>query len=455
MTSAGEAIKIFEILDVNDYIELDLTHSVHTSERRSFRGCRRRWDWLFRQYFYPTTTAKPLEFGVAYHKGMEVFYQPQFWGAPRETVLQLAIQAFRQKCKEQLKKYEDWHGPADSEVLADYRERVQLGEGMLRYHEEKVYPDLRDNFKSLKVEVSFEVPVPRLSADNASTTNETLLCKCRVCWKRFMDHLVTNKYDAFRNTVGVLVTNPSTKAFSRPDDAQLWDYGDTIWFRWLGLPVTYGGRIDCIMEALDGSLWIFDWKSARTLAEDRQDFLELDDQISSYVWAMRMLGIDVRGFVYFEQKKAYPEEPDQMKVKRLGRSFSVSKQLAVDAEIYERVVSENDPEAYAAGLYDEHIEWLKEHGSHFHASYTVYRNHIQIEQTGLNIAKEAAEITNPNLLIYPNAGRFSCGSCAFQQPCLSVNDGGDYMYALETQFERRKYHYWVDKEPSTEGKGGE
>jgi hypothetical protein len=456
VTTAAEAIKLFDLLDVNDYIELDLTHSVHTSERRSFRGCRRRWSWLFREYFYPTTTAKPLEFGVAYHKAMEVFYEPKFWGAPRETVLQMAIQIFRAKCKEQLKKYEQYHGPADKEVLTDYRERVELGEGMLRYHEAKVYPEMREQYRPRKVEISFEVPVPALvrrthdGVVGPAGPGEYQWCKCKVCWKRFKEHLVTNKYDTFRNEAGEHIL-----VIRLRDAIGIANWGELFWSEWRGLPVTYGGRIDCIMEDLDGNLWIFDWKTAAQLAEDQQEFLELDDQIDSYVWAMRMLGIDIVGFVYFEQKKAFSEEPEPMKVTRLGRRFSVSKSLACDAKTYERVVSDNDPEAYAAGLYSEFIEWLKEHGEHFHASYTVYRNDIQTAQTGLKIAMEASEITNPNLLIYPNAGRFGCRNCAFKQPCLSANDGGDYRYALETQFERRKYHYWIDKEPSTESKGNE
>lgn len=455
MTTVDDAIKVFNTLDVNDYIDIDLTHSIHTSERRSFRGCRRRWNWIFREYFYPTVTAKPLEFGVAYHKGMETFYEPNYWGVPRDTVLQLAIQVFRTKCKDQLKKFEQYNGPADKEVLADYRERVLLGEGMLRYHEEKVYPELRDNFRPLKVEVSFEVPIPALvrrthdGVVGPAGPGEYLWCKCKVCWKRFKEYLTTQRYDAFKCGDKLISVTLMAAAVAAAD------HGNVMWHDWQGLPVTYGGRIDCVMEGTDGRIWIFDWKTAAQLAEDRQEFLELDDQIDSYVWALRQLGVDVAGFVYFEQRKASNEEPEPMKVRRLGRAFSVSKNIACDAATYERVVSDNDPEAYAAGLYDEFIEWLKEHGEHWHASYTIYRNETQTDQTGLKIAMEASEIINPDLLIYPNAGRFNCVTCAFKQPCLSVNDGGDYMYALRTQFERRKYHYWVDKEPSTEGKGGE
>ena len=450
--------KVFALDDVNDFIDLDMTHSVHTSERRSFRGCRRRHDWLFRQYFYPVTTAKPLEFGVAYHKAMEVFYEPKFWGAPRETVLQMAIQTFRAKCKEQFDNYEKYQGPADDAVRQDYKERVELGEGMLRYHVEKVFPEMREKYRPLKVEVSFEIPVPQLErrADGTVTTSKQLIqwCRCAVCWQRFRNHLAENAYTGFRNKKDAVVQFPTSE---RPGaGAGLWSHGDIIWTQWKGLPVTYGGRIDCVMESLeDGSVWIFDWKTCAQLSEDRQEFLELDDQISSYVWALRKIGVDVRGFVYFEQRKALLDEPEPMKVKRLGRQFSVSKQNTFDPDTYARTVEDNDNDAFVKGLYDEYIEWLREFGTHCHASYTIYRNDTQLAQTELAIAMEAADIISPLTLIYPNAGRFNCMTCAFKQPCLSANDGGDYMYALETQFEKRKYHYWHDKQPSTESKGGE
>lgn len=406
---------------VNDFIDADLTHAIHTSERKSFKGCRRRWDWLFRQYYYPLTTAKPLEFGVAFHKAMEVLYEPAFWGRPRDVILELAIQSFRQKCQEQLKKYETYVINVDEEVYKDYSERMELGESMLRHHAENILPEFYNDYKPLKVEVSFEVPI----ADG----DRQLWCACDVCLKRLLVHL---------NTLS-------------PEEKRAFPWA----WRKRGLPVTYGGRIDCVMENVhDGTQWIFDWKTAAQLSEDRNEFLLLDDQISSYVWALYMLGIQCSGFVYVEQRKASSGEPEPMKVRRLGRNFSVSKgAVACSAETYEKTVSENDPEAYAAGLYDAFIEWLRENNK-LHAVYPEHRNQWEIENTGYQILQEALDMTDPNLRIYPNAGRFSCGNCAFKAPCLSKNDGSDYTYALETMFEKRKYHYWKDAEADTDSNTG-
>jgi hypothetical protein len=409
---------------VEDYIDLDLTHSVHTSERKSFKGCRRRWDWLFRQYYYPQTTAKPLEFGVAFHKAMEVLYEPALWSKPRMPVLEMAIQAFRQRCSRQLAEYTKHFGEPEPDVIKDYEERMKLGESMLRYHDRYVLDEFRESYVPVKVEVSFEVPI--LNPDNG----QQLWCTCKICMARLHE---------FKTKLSL-------------EDRR------AIPFAWRerGLPVTYGGRIDCVMESLiDGRQWIFDWKTAAQLSEDRNTFLLLDDQISSYVWALWELGIDCAGFVYVEQRKASSDEPEPMKTIRLGRRFSTGKTtVTCGAEVYERTVSENDAEAYAQGLYDEFIQYLKDN-SKLHMSYTQHRNEFEIMETRKDIANEAMDIIDPSLRIYKNAGRFSCQYCAFQTPCLEKSGGGDYVYSLESMFDKRKYHYWVDTEASTESKGGQ
>lgn len=422
-------MKGHSVLDtVDDYIAVDLTHSIHTSGRRSFRGCRRRWDWLFRQYFYPITTAKPLEFGVAYHKAMEVFFEPTLWDKPRDIVTALAIQAFRGKCKEQFTKYQEAFGLPDKEVIVDYEERLELGEGMISHFAEvSVHDKKLEGMTPTHVEVSFEVPI------EDPDTGEGLWCKCGSCWDRYKAYILTQRPDVFD------------------------DFGVPALPSWIGLPVTYGGRIDAIMQGPDGRYWIVDWKTAARLAEenDRTEFLALDDQITSYCAALNKLGADIAGFIYFEQKKAYPVEPEPNVRRRLGRLFSVNKQQIADATLYEETVKELDPEAYEQGLYEEHIEWLRLNGGRYHASYREYRNQEELHQCWINIWNEASDMVDPNLRIYPNAGRFNCTNCAFRQPCLEQNSGGDYMYALETMFEKRRYHYWVEKQPSTESKGNE
>jgi len=435
---------------VDDYIVAKLTHSVHTSERRSFRGCRRRHDWLFRGFYYPRTTAKPLEFGVAYHVGMEVYWDPRLWNRPRDVVLEMAIQAFRQKCQEQLDKYKELTlqegQELPHEVKVDYKERKELGEGMLRYFHEVASQDARlQHLRPIKVEIPFEIPID-------DGPEGQLWCRCQTCWNRFKAYMRTLNERPFFIAGGekFWLTEPEARRYDFSHD-------EYPWKMWKGLPVTYGGRIDALFIGPDGRVWIFDWKTAAQLASenDRTEFLELDDQILSYCAALWKLSIDVAGFVYFEQKKALSEEPEPLVRPRLGRMFSVSKSASYNADVYERTIKENDPGAYELGLYEDYIEYLREEGGRFHMAYKEHRTPEQMKLCLEDIYQEAQDIIDPNLRIYKNAGRFNCQWCAFKEPCKEKSGGGDYTYALETMFEKRRYHYWEEKEASTDSKGGE
>lgn len=432
---------------VQSLISKRLVHEVHTSERKSFRGCRRRWDWVFLDFYYPRTTAKPLEFGVAFHNAMEVLYNPDTWKWDREVVLNAAIQMFVDTCEKQRKKYladVDEQYLTSEEAEIDYDERLELGKGMLKYYATKVAPKYDKGWKPLRVEVEFIVPIQN------PDTNEYLFCTCNRC-RRTME--------MYWEEAGL-----GPVEWQQSPHTKLWRvrYGGTVRFtEWNGLVVTLAGRIDMLAEDPNGHYYIVDWKTAARLArgdssgQDRDEFLDLDDQIGSYVMALRRkLGIDVKGFVYVELKKAFPDKPQRNVQVRQGRMFSVNKQQAVDYETYRDTVAREDTEAFEAGLYNDFLEFLRNEGANFHGRYQIVKSDDELEEIERNLFYEASEMCNPNLLIYPSPGRFSCGMCAFRQPCLEKNRQGDYKYILDTLFDRRKSHYWV-KELSTDKQGGE
>lgn len=420
---------------VDDYIKAKLVHSIHTTERRSFRGCRRRWNWVFREFYYPTATAKPLEFGVAFHKAMEVLYEPSMW-PDWEVSGALALTTFKKTVLDQYEAFKKLNGgDVDPEVELDYNERVNLGLGMLRNYIKNIMPIKDRNFKPVKVEIKFEVPITNPDDPNPETAQ--LWCRCDICWNRYKGWVLSHL--------------PATQQASNPDV-----YWKMIRDSWKGLPVTYGGRIDMLAEDDNGEYWVFDWKTAAQLtATGENDHLLLDDQITSYCWALWMCDINVAGFVYAEIKKAFPQEPEPMKHRRLGRLYSTSKQNTYDYNSYRTTVEENDPEAFADGLYDDYFEYLQSNENRVDERHQITRNEAELHEAWLNIYKEALEITRPNLLVYPAPGRFACNYCAFQDPCLSANRREDFQYNLDTMYDKRRYHYYEDKEPSTEGKGGE
>jgi hypothetical protein len=422
-------------MHVNDHIGLRLVHEIHTSERKSFRACRRRWNWIHNDRYYPTVTAKPLEFGTAYHAAMEVYYNPDTWQFDRDVVAALATKKFVDECNEQrqIMLAANHAEYLEEDVQADYDERLELGKGMLNYYFTDVAPKLDKNWKPTKVEVEFMLPIP-----NPETGEDVIWCKCKQCESRQFDFWLKNRdaYNDYCTELGLT-----------------WSPSVIDWSGWQGLPVVYAGRIDMLAVDEQGNYWIFDWKTAARISE-QYEFLDLDDQIMGYVWALRKLGLNIRGFVYHEQKKAFPTAPQKNKSVRMGRWFSVNKMQATDYESYLATVSVEDKAAYDAGLYNEFLDYLRVEGSPFYFRHQVYKSREECAEAEKNIGYEALDMTDPNLRIYPSPGRFGCNFCAFQEPCKEKNAQGDFMFLLENMFEKKE-HYYLKAKPSTESKGAE
>lgn len=431
------------LLTVEDYIAAKLTESVHTSSRRSFRGCRRRYNYIFRNFWYPTVTPKPLEFGVAYHKAMEVMYSPETWH-DKKTAVALALVAFRHAVEEQREKYRATIGELSEEEEADYNERVELGLGMLKYYAKKMLP--YERLKPIEVEIPFEVPIKH-------SDGRELWCKCDNCWDRFC------KSEAGKEHIQADIDNRrashTCRCTSYPDGTPV-QYAEWADNHWKGLPVTLGGRIDVLMQDEDGGIWIGDWKTAARIVEEGKDFfLQLDDQITSYCWALWILGLDVAGFLYMEIKKGFPKEPEPLLRPYKGRLYSTNKMNEVDYDKFRTTIEENDPNGFQNGLYEEYLDWLQEQGPTYHYRHQQHRSEEELAIAGDYIFLEAADMVDPNLRIYPSPGRFTCNFCAFQEPCMAEMRGDDTNYLLTTSYEKRSYHYWEKKQPSTESKGGE
>jgi hypothetical protein len=383
--------------------------------------------------------AKPLEFGIAYHKAMEVLYNPETWDWDRTVVGELAVKAFVDACVGQMETYlrDSGRDSVDPEVKADYDERIELGKGMLRYYYQKQLPKHPEGFRPIKVEVAFEVPINHPDGTQVR-------CKCSTCFRRWFATKEAQE--------AVLTCNERhAKAGNLPCDPE-GHFESTG-----GLPVVYAGRIDAIGEDENGDYWIIDWKTAAQIKEDDEEFLELDDQIGSYVWALfQVLGLNVRGFIYHQQRKGFPRPPQRNKHLRLGCAFSVSKSQETDYETFLATVQEEDTEAYKAGLYDNFLRYLREDGVVYFKRNVVIKTPAQLRSIEQDIYLETLDMIDPSVRIYRNAGRFSCKYCAFRQPCLGRARGEDYTYGLQTLFKKElPYYYRQQLGASTESKGGE
>ena len=144
-----------------------------------------------------------------------------------------------------------------------------------------------------------------------------------------------------------------------------------------------------------------------------------------------------------------------MKNRYKGRLYSTNKQNAFHYDTYLQTIQENDQLAYEAGGYDEFLDYLQGPENRFGQRHEIPRSEAELKNAGETIWLEASDMIDPGLRIYPSPGRFSCRFCSFQGPCISKNRSEDYQYELDSAYDKRQYHYWETKEPSTESKGGE
>lgn len=384
------------------------THEIHTSEIRSFLGCRRRWNWAYRQRIVPDTPARPLQFGIAFHNGMEVFYEPTTWSktSPEEKT-KLAIEAFISSCEEQRRNFLRVTGQtslleADGD---DYTERIDLGIGMLEWYGLQIHPKHDIWFKPVMVEVPFQVIIKN------PATGEPLRCYAPAVHPSAEES--TNVFH--NNSIGEVLRTCG----------QVHEYGAVV---------TFDGRIDAIMQDLvNGGYLLWDHKSAAQIRKDDR-LLHLDPQVNGYTWAAAVeLDLDIRGFLYVEYRKDYPKPPEPLSRAYKGRHFSTNKQAPTDLENFTRTVQKFDPDGWAAGRYYEYVEWLKSpEAPVFHKRFPILKTRKNLKSVAENIYNIAKDMINTNLSIYPNAGTFSCSGCAYYTPCLAQFLGEDYRHSLHS-----------------------
>lgn len=403
-------------MDIEAYVktmlERRLVHEVHQSEMRSFWSCRRRYSWVFRDNYYPPMTPHYLEFGVAFHKALEVLHNPETWKFNHLVLGSLAEKTFVDECNRQKAEYLHFRQKymLEDHELEDYDSRVELGRGMIWYYVKAKLPEIQKTYVPVAVETSFDIPL--LDGD------EVMLCKCPRCRK---------------------------------------DFAKSGGGKWYGNPVVYSGRTDVVVHDMKGLYYALDWKSTAAFREGKEDYLALDLQIGTYLLALRRkLGLNIQGFIYFEFRKAFPSPPKRNTSPRLGRWFSVNKAQATDYDTFVRTVQEEDKEGYEAGAYDDFIAWLQASGPQYFRKFTEYKGDYELEAFEQNLVLAVRDMLDPNLRIIFQPSEFTCSGCAFKLPCKMKNTGEDYQYTLDTLFDKREPYYRIkQKKFSTESRGGE
>lgn len=377
------------------------THCIHSSERRSFRSCRQRWYWNFVSGYVPQEMPKPLEMGIAFHEGMEQIYEPSRWDdTSDQEKLDAGIARFTEVCEKQKARFLKVTGQTklNQAYGDDYQERIDLGIGMMTHYMKEVHPSADKWFKPVAVEVA----------------------------------IATDLYYPDVPMVHRLGKTPGDvmRCYNSPNCGQIHDDG---------APVTLNGRVDALLEDLAyGGYYVADWKTAAQLIV-HGEFLQLDDQITSYCGALQHdFNLDIRGFMYAEFKKAFPQPLKKLTRLQQGRKLSTAKDQPTTYAVALESIMDIDPEGHEAGFYDDYLAELQgPHAPKFHQRFPVVQSNTKLKNVLVNVATEALDITNPELLIYTAASKNNCGACAYQAPCLGKQNGEDYQYTLKSAFRKR------------------
>jgi len=197
-----------------------------------------------------------------------------------------------------------------------------------------------------------------------------------------------------------------------------------------GLDATYQGRIDLIVQDEFGYYWIVDHKTTSQFGD--VEYLALDEQCGSYVWAIKKaIGIDIKGIIYNEIRKAVPEGP---KVLKKG-TLSVDKGANTTYELFLQACKNLDQ---PTEMYADYLDYLKNNGKQFIRRTKVLKNSNELEVQERRIYLEAVDMIN-NPSIYPNASRFNCMGCSFMQPCIAKQENNieGMQFMLDNLFRKR------------------
>jgi len=354
-----------------------MTYSIRTSDRKTFRQCRQKWDFTspIRHNLEPIRTDSNLSFGIAIHVGLESYYDPDFWNQPDEVKTNRAVMSFLDSRAEQRKAERDAMDPVQQE---EFDELTELGKGMLSYYGQ--WAPIHDRFTPVEVEYKFQIPIKIPAGLHVSS--------------------LFNRLDGFSS-----------------------DRNDNLMY--LGTPVMYEGRIDVLLRDEDDALWIMDHKTTSRL-DSGTAHLDVDPQVASYAWAAQQITGDyVAGVIYNQLRKSVPQAPRVLKSGKLSQDKSQN-------TTYELYVDELESRGLNHYEYEEFLDYLRENPNEYVRRLQLHRSKTELNRQGELIFMEAMEMVGEPA-IYPNPHFLECNRCPFKTPCLIAQEKGDVEFILNDQ----------------------
>lgn len=352
---------------------------LRTSDRISFLGCRRKWAWNshLRDNLQAIVAADPLWMGSGMHYALEDFHGANIYGTPA-----MAYQAY---AKAYARTY-------PKKVPPDWKELCKLGAEMMDYY--VLWLKGRDPLTTLVVD-----GIPQVEANIKVNVDMDLI--------KYYCLGDMPKYERIRSV------------YDR---------------------VEYSMQLDRVVVDENGFAWILEYKSAKII---QTTHYQTDPQVSAYMWgADAAYTIPVAGVIYQQHKKSLPHGG------RILQNGSVS--TAQNQSTTHRMYRETLIDVYGAvnKAPDANIKYLNSLALTENADADdyirrdrIYRNAKTSEAESKKILQAAVDMLDPALPLYPNPTRNCAHMCSFLGPCVSLDDGSDFMHDLMLESEPRPEGY--------------
>lgn len=201
--------------------------------------------------------------------------------------------------------------------------------------------------------------------------------------------------------------------FSKDDDWEILEVEKEIEVRIPGTRVNLVATLDLIVRTR-GRVWVVDHKTRTTF--DEPSDLELDDQMTAYLWAARQVGYEPAGAIYNQIRKKVPVDPPVLQ----SGGLSKAKDIDTTAEIYRnKLISLNlDLKPYAEIL-------QKLEGNEFFRRDYIIRTKGSLDTFRKYIPDEARLMGSKLTPMFPSPEKMNCRFCDYKTLCMCESDQGD------------------------------
>jgi hypothetical protein len=404
------------IMAITDASKKRSRYTLRTSDRRVFRRCLRKWDYLssMRQNLTRSGAEQNINFwfGSAIHFALEDYHSWNHYGDPRK-----AFYAYYKAFKE-----------SELPIGADYC--YELGMAMLSYYL-TWYPRYNSatGFETVWLDEEGN-DVPPHSPGAYPAVEQRFMLPLNVSAIVDIETDVTYaqyqpESDGYYGGRGTLISVEKGEHKFSEDGYAEQDEMEHIWLKPNGekrpvqiIPLFYHGTMDRIVKDKFGRWWILDYKTAKGADTNK---LDTDDQISAYIWAATvMFKKPIYGFIYLQLTKDSVQEPRRLK----NGDLSVDKkQKTTYSLLKQEIINDYGSVSNAP---NKIIQFLNElasretpEGDRFIRWDFVRRSNEQIINTAKAVYAELALMMSPDLECFPNPTRDCIWDCPVREACIA------------------------------------